>query len=234
MQVGGTKIKKSILKFDKRKSLMYIVSERSQTKAEGDMTQFTKRQQQIIQAAIELIADKGIQQLTIKNLSKKIGIAESAIYRHFASKMDILLGILALFNDNKIQINRLLQEMDVGAMEKLKSMLLKRFDYFAHNRAIASVIFSEELFRNDRRLSERIYEVMKANQQVIVDIIYQGQQSGEIRDDIPAQEVAFMITGALRLIVTHWRLSDFTIDLRDEGQKLWFTIEKLIAPQAGK
>ncbi len=192
------------------------------------MTTFTKRQQEIINAAIELIAEKGIQELTIKNLSKKIGIAESAIYRHFSSKMDILLGILAIFRDSKEQLNRELQGSEASATEKLKNMLLRRFEYFSSNRALASVIFSEELFRNDRRLSEQIYDIMRVNQNIIIGIIREGQLSGEFRNDVPDQELAFMITGALRLIVTHWRLSDFKIDLIEEGQKLWCTIERLI------
>jgi len=42
--------------------------------------QFTSRQKEIINAAIDLIADNGIQQMTIKNLAIKIGFAEGAIY----------------------------------------------------------------------------------------------------------------------------------------------------------
>jgi len=214
-------------KIDKRKSYTYIVSEHSQT-MEKKMTTFTKRQQEIINAAIELIAEKGIQELTIKNLSRKIGIAESAIYRHFASKMDILLGVLAIFRDSKENLNKELQGMNATATEKLKQMLLGRFAHFSKNKALASVIFSEELFRNDRRLSDQIYEIMRANQNIIIDIIREGQLAGEFRNDVPDQELAFMITGALRLIVTHWRLSDFKLDLMEEGQKLWYTIERLI------
>jgi len=192
------------------------------------MANFTKRQQEIIDTAIELIAEKGIQQLTIKNLSKKIGIAESAIYRHFSSKLEILLNILVLFKENKEQINNLIQKMQTNPTEKLYAMLRRRFEHFTENRAMATVIFSEELFRNDRRLSEQIYEIMLSNQEVIINIIKDGQKNGEFRDDVSAQEIAFMITGALRLIVTHWRLSDFKIDLIEEGEKLWFTIERLI------
>jgi AcrR family transcriptional regulator len=65
------------------------------------MKTFTDRQMEIINAAIDLIADKGIQQMTIKNLSAKIGFTEGAIYRHFDSKIEILLGILAMFKDKK-------------------------------------------------------------------------------------------------------------------------------------
>ena len=192
------------------------------------MVNYTKRQQEIINTAIELIAEKGIQQLTIKNLSKRIGTAESAIYRHFASKLDILLGLLSLFRESKDQMNRELTTIQATPTEKLKQMLLHRFAYFSTNRAIASVIFSEELFRNDRRLSGQIYEIMLANQQVIIDIIKSGQKSGEFRNDVPAQQIVFMVTGALRLIVTYWRLSEFKIDLIEEGEKLWETVKTII------
>jgi len=50
----------------------------------------TDRQIEIINKSIDIIATKGIQGLTIKNLSKEIGISEPAIYRHFESKTDIL------------------------------------------------------------------------------------------------------------------------------------------------
>jgi len=50
---------------------------------------FTKRQTQIIQASVAIIATKGIQGLTMKKIAASIGISEPAIYRHFASKNEI-------------------------------------------------------------------------------------------------------------------------------------------------
>ena len=57
----------------------------------------TERQKEIIKASLELITNKGIQGLTIKNLSKKIGVTEPAIYRHFESKTQILISMLEFF-----------------------------------------------------------------------------------------------------------------------------------------
>ncbi len=188
----------------------------------------TKRQKDIIDASIELIAEKGIQELTIKNLSKKIGIVESAIYRHFKSKMDILLSILSLFRESKEAMNQELDNLSAGPAEKLEQMLQKRFAFFAANPAIAAVIFSEELFRNDRRLSDFVYKIMQYNQKVIVSLLENGQASGAFRNDVAAQELAFMITGALRLVVTQWRIADYGFDLQEEGQRLCKTIEVLI------
>ncbi|NLB03802.1 MAG: TetR/AcrR family transcriptional regulator, partial [Bacteroidales bacterium] len=57
----------------------------------------TPRQTEIVETALNLINENGIQGLTIKNLSKKIGISEPAIYRHFENKIEILLAVLDTF-----------------------------------------------------------------------------------------------------------------------------------------
>ena len=73
----------------------------------GIKVSFTKRQTEIINVSIDIIAERGIQNLTIKNISKSIGISEPAIYRHFDTKMDILLAILSYFK----QTNSIVLEM---------------------------------------------------------------------------------------------------------------------------
>ncbi|WP_457566415.1 TetR/AcrR family transcriptional regulator [Caldithrix abyssi] len=192
------------------------------------MVAFTKRQREIVNTAIQLIAEKGIQELTIKNLSKKIGIAESAIYRHFDSKFDILIGILTLFKDNINTLNRQILDMDLSPRAKLEVMLEQRFKYFSEKPTVAAVIFSEELFRNDSRLSKAVFEIMQENQNSMIGIISEGQAKGEFRKEVSAEELSFMIIGAVRLIVTRWRMTDFSFDLVEEGQKLWQTIKILI------
>ena len=56
----------------------------------------TDRQKEIIEVSLNLIAGKGIQGLTIKNISKEIGISEPAIYRHYENKIQILIALLEL------------------------------------------------------------------------------------------------------------------------------------------
>lgn len=193
------------------------------------MADFTEKQVNIITAAIELIAEKGIQQLTIKNLSKKIGTAEGAIYRHFDSKFEILLGILKLFRQNKDETLRSLIAKEPSSLQKLESLLSARFRQFSTNPAIAAVIFSEEIFQNEKPLANEVYEIMKESQKAIETIILKGQSEKQLREDISAEQLTLLITGALRLLVTKWRLSNFSFDLQIEGQKLWKSIFKIVS-----
>ena len=188
----------------------------------------TQRQSEILQESLQLIADKGIQGFTIKNLANGIGVTEPAIYRHFENKQKILIGILSLFKENKESFIKNVQADEVNPLDKLKSLFAIRFKYFAKNRAIASVIFSEELFRNDPLLSAKVFEIMKENQKIILQIIKAGQKASVIKLNVSSEQLAFIITGAIRLIVTKWRLSDYSFNLEKEGKNLWKTIELLI------
>ena len=51
---------------------------------------WTKRQNEIIDAALKLTAEGGIQNLTVKHLADTIGVTEPALYRHFRNKAEIV------------------------------------------------------------------------------------------------------------------------------------------------
>ena len=57
----------------------------------------TNRQNEIIEAALKLMAEGGIRELTIKNLAGKLKITEPAIYRHFRNKSEIVRTMIRKF-----------------------------------------------------------------------------------------------------------------------------------------
>jgi len=192
------------------------------------MKKVCKRQNEIIEEAIKIISKKGIQNLTLKNLAKTVGISEPAIYRYFENKMEILLGILSRF-EKYIHIKK--NSNDVKKKKYLKqieSIYFDHFKRFSETPELAAVIFSEEIFQDDKRLAEKIHSIMNSNYEVITTIIKKGQQEREIRKDIEEKQLALIIMGALRLIVAKWKLSDFSFNLEEEGAKLWNSIKKIL------
>lgn len=52
------------------------------------------RQGQIKQAVLDIIYNDGLKNLSTRNLANRIGMSEGAIFRHFATKQDIILSII--------------------------------------------------------------------------------------------------------------------------------------------
>ena len=188
----------------------------------------TERQKEILDAALNLISRKGIQGLTIKNLSKEIGISEPAIYRHYENKIEILLKILDLFKESSGRIFEDELRHDLGAIQKIELLFSRHFSKFAENPTLVSVVFSEEIFRSEPALIEKIAEVINRNSQILRKIIIAGQEGGEVRNDLEPGHIAIIIMGALRLFVKQWQFSGYKFNLEKEGQKLINSVKLLI------
>ena len=192
------------------------------------MAELTKRQREIVDSSINLIDENGIQNLTIKNLAGAMKISEPAIYRHFKSKLDILIAILDDFNYTTGKSINPAKLKSGNSLEKIEYIFISHMNIFTEKPSLASVVFSEEIFQNDKKLADTVYSIMKMRFGIITDIVKNGQASGEIRNDIPPEQIALMITGSLRLIVTNWRLSRHAFSLRKKGKEFLSTIRKLI------
>jgi len=180
-------------------------------------TEFTERQKEIINASLEIIAESGIQNLTIKNLSKKIGLVESAIYRHYESKTHILIALLDSIseqsNSNEIK------EID-SVFEILERRLGHHFSTFTEKPALVSVVFAEDLFQNEPTLVEKTRLKVEKSIFDLSALIQKGQQSAEIRSDINPETLSIMINGSVRMLVKQWRMSEYSFDLIQRGKDL--------------
>lgn len=192
-------------------------------------TILSDRQKEIINVSLELIAETGIQSLTIKNLAKKIGFSESAIYRHYESKTDILIGILSNFKDMADMLSEMMSNYKATAPEKINFLFSRMLELFTETPSMVSVIFSEEIFKNDEVLKAKIIEILNLHAQIIEGIISKGQQENDIRTDIDAKNLTLIAMGSFRLMIKKWELQNHDYSLQQEGKNLIGILNKIIS-----
>ncbi len=193
------------------------------------MKTLTERGEQIVTEAIRLLSDGGIAALTTKNLADSVGVTEPALYRHFGSKLDILVAILDRLEAN---MNRLFEQStrgDQAVLDQIQAVYEGVFGNFAAQPALASVVFAEEIFRHDPRLSERVARTMDTVEGHMLTLLRSSRGRAECRRDIPAKDLARIIMGSSRFLVTRWRLSGYAFDLEKEGAALWKSLRLMIA-----
>ncbi len=188
----------------------------------------TGRQQEIIKVSLELIAEGGIQSLTTKNIAKRIGFAESAIYRHYENKIQILLAILDFFKANSERIFTSHLASSGSALEKIEILFQSHFKKFSDSPSLVAVIFSEEIFRNEPELSQKVKEIMDLSIMNLKLILENGQKNGEIRPDIEASHLSVIIMGSLRMFVKQWHMSDLRFNITEEGSLFINSIKVLV------
>lgn len=188
----------------------------------------TTRQEEITREAIKLIAEKGIQGVTIKNLAHAINVSEPALYRHFKNKTSILLAILDSFHVLMPQSEIIEIFRTKTPLERIIFFFTEHFKKFAETPSLVSVVFSDEIFKNEKVLTEKIRELIEKNEKLFLNLITEGQRKGEIRNDLPAEHLVLLILGAFRLEVKKWEISSYSFDLVEEGKKLLDSIKTIL------
>lgn len=116
----------------------------------------------------------------------------------------------------------------MNATEKITQLFRRHFSYISANPSLASVIFSEEIFKNEPVLIASIKDVIGYNQKLLTEMIVDGQAKNQLRNDLPADHLALVLMGTLRLFVKKWQLQNSAFNLEEEGNSLIESIKLLI------
>lgn len=179
-----------------------------------------ERQIEIIEAAGEILTESGFNALTTKNLAAKMGFSESALYRHYSSKEEIVLTMLKYLAKN--MDDRLTNSIEgiENSEDKLKAIFNSQFAYFKKHPHFLVAIFSEGLLEASKAINEAIILIMATNKKHLLQCIQQGQKEKQFTNTLPADELVHIIMGSFRLHMLQWRLSGFAFDLKARGNKV--------------
>ena len=193
------------------------------------------RQEQIAQAALEIIGTEGVHALSIAGIAQRVGIVPSAVYRHCSGKDEILDAVLDLLG-KRLQANvAAAREESPDALGRLESLLTSHARLLAGNRAIPHVVFSGGIYSGHPARKQRVREVMERYLAEIGTLVQEGQRDGSIRKDIPPQNAAVMFLGMVLPAAVLWTVSEGGFDVVAHAQRAWpVFLNGVAAPECGK
>ena len=186
------------------------------------------RQEQIIQAAMNLIASRGFKGLSVAAIANRIGLVPSAIYRHFKSKDDVLDRILDFIQGKLFANVRRASKETSEPMERLQYILKGHVQTLRENQAIPRIIFSEEVFSGNPKRKNKVYGIINGYLARLNKIIRDGQEKGVIRSDTNSETLALMFLGMVQPGAILWFLSDGKFDISEHSEKNWVIFSEAI------
>jgi AcrR family transcriptional regulator len=182
--------------------------------------EMSPRQFEIIESAGKILTFSGVSGLTIKNLAKEMKFSESAIYRHFTSKEEIIitmLDYLAEIINERLQISN--QTSD-NPETRFITLFQNHFDFFKNNPHFVTAVFSDGLFKESQRINEAILKIMNIKMQHLLPVIMEGQQKGVFTNSITNEEMLHIVMGSVKLQMFKWRIADFKFDITRAGNNM--------------
>jgi TetR/AcrR family transcriptional regulator, fatty acid metabolism regulator protein len=191
-------------------------------------TFITDRQFEIIEAAGRILSASGISGLTIKNLAKAMKFSESAIYRHFDSKEEVIITMLGYLAENMDDRLGKVISAQKNPRENLEAIFLNQFAFFSKNPHFVVAVFPDGLMEASQNINAAILRIMQVKMKHLMPIIMEGQQQGFFTSAITTDELIHIIMGSFRLQMFKWRVAGFQFDIHRQGASMLHAILTLI------
>ena len=186
------------------------------------------RREEIIMAALTLVANQGVKSMTIERMAKLVGIVPSAIYRHFNNKSEILEAVLGMIGGrmkrNAIEVN---QENN-DSLEAIRKLLMRQVQLVMEFSAIPQIMFSEEVYRENQELKAKLHKMIQDLLNSLTEIVERGQKEGRIRTDMKSRRIAIMFLGLFQPSAFLYHLSGGRFDIVKQVDMTWKMFSKAI------
>ncbi len=179
------------------------------------------RQDQIAGAALEMLGARGVHELSMADIARRVGLVPSAIYRHFRGKDEVLDAVLDLIGQRLLSNVQAVQEEMGNRLDLLQRLLMRHVRFVRENQAIPRIMFFDEIGSRNPTRKAKASGIIRAYVDHVAEIVRQGQHEREIRSDVDAETVALLLLGIVQPGAVLWRLSDGRFDVTEHAEKAW-------------
>jgi AcrR family transcriptional regulator len=181
-----------------------------------------ERRRQIADAALKIIAEQGLGRFTTQAIAAEIGVSDGMLFRHFASKEDIVLAALDRVEERLFEG---FPPEDPDPLVRLERFFRFRASLVGANPVIARLAFSEELpHAAGPRGAQQVESWKQRSLDFIVSCVDEAAAQGRIPRGLPVREVGVMVLGTLIALVRFGELAAGPA----AANRAWSVIERMI------
>lgn len=142
--------------------------------------------QAVIDSALELIAERDIQSLTLREIAKRVGVSQMAPYRHFKNKA-VLLAVLAQegFQALYDHLQEASTKRSLAPIERVRVLGVAYVLFAIENPVHYRVMFDASL--SNRTIYPPLYQTAVKVLELCIQLIVECQQAGLIDERDPKE-----------------------------------------------
>lgn len=200
--------------------------------AEQEESPKTEKQKRILEAAVDIFAEKGFAASSTSEIAQKAGVAEGTIFRHYKTKKDLLLAIASPIAF-KLAAPFILREFALKVLdapherveELLRAVVKDRLQFARQHIKLLQILLHEIPYQP---------ELLSQVQTLFKDIVYRRvekmvvhyQKQGQIIEAPPWRVLRTVMSMLAGMILT--RLLILPDDQTDEDEEVERTVELLL------
>ena len=185
----------------------------------------TKRQKQaqetrriLFENAIALFREKGLDAVTVEEITQRAGTAKGSFYTYFRTKSDIIIEEFRNIDEYYRRYHRNLKRYP-DARTRMIAFTRAQLRQVRDDVGIAmlKILYSTNIV--DPHADRILINPERYLHSLVREIVAGGQASGEFRTDLDADELALLFNRSMRSVFLDWAISNDEWDLVSTGMR---------------
>jgi AcrR family transcriptional regulator len=185
------------------------------------------RRREIADAALKVIAEQGLGRFTSLAIAREVGVSDAALFRHFASKEDIVLAVIDRMEE---VLFAGFPPADADPLDRLGRFFRRRIQVARDNPGVARLVGSEQLSQAAPPEGvARVAEFRRRSRSFVRGCLAEAHARGLLAEGVGPEEAAVLVLGAL-LALAH-----AAPDVRPPAQlpeRVWDALERFLRGKA--
>lgn len=167
----------------------------------------TDKQIKIIQAAVEIFAEKGFSATSTSEIAQKAGVAEGTIFRHYKTKKDLLISIVAPTMSKMVapfllrEFHRVFDAEYERFEDFLRVVMRNRLEFAMKNVSVIKILLHEIPFHPELRI-QFMKNIFPQVAERLERIVTHFQDRGELIEMPPFTLMRMVATAMAGYILT--------------------------------
>lgn len=178
------------------------------------------RKGDIITSALKIIDQKGVKGLTVARLAQEVGFVESALYRHFKSKRDLVSFILDNILQDAWNYLSEVEEKTEDSLEALRQLIYLFLSFLEQFPGIFKIIYSDEIYLGDEELQGKIDGIISEIIGFLKKVIQKAIAQKKLKADLDVTVAAMHFLGLIYTAFSYWTIKKRRVPLKKISSEL--------------
>lgn len=159
------------------------------------------RQASLVEAALQLAAQRSPAGITTADLAQAVGITQGAVFRHFASKEAIWLAVLDWTADTlmtRLQAAAQTAPTSADPLATLQAVFMAHVNFVVAYPGVPRVIFQELQHAQDTTLKARVRSLMQQYRTLVLGLLQRAQAQRLLAPGTDLQAAAVLLLGSVQ------------------------------------
>lgn len=165
--------------------------------------EFNEKQVQIMEAAEKLFAEKGFAGTSVRDISDEANVNLAMISYYFGSKEKLMETIFKYRGQYiTLQLENMLQNKKMSSLEKVNQLIDNYINRIMQQQCFHKIMSREQMVNIGGTTHKLIHQLKKTNQDLVKQLIAEGQKNGEFKKNIDVPLMMATLIGTTSHLVT--------------------------------